>query len=75
MRKFQVITHNSDWSGEQVEHLSARQFYETYCFNTQNKTLINVGVLLLHCCSNDTLSLVYHDTIAAKRYTICSMID
>lgn len=77
MRKFQVITHNSDWSNEQVQELTAREFGDFYSYrkDNYNTALVYIGTLLLTLGSNDTLSLVYHDQIAAKRYTITSMID
>lgn len=77
MRKFKVITHNSDWSDEQAEELTAIQFYDRYCVNSSNLTLKYIHGLLFATNSNstDTLSLVYHDISAAKRYTIISTIN
>lgn len=77
MRKFKVVTHNSDWSGERVEELTAKEFGELYSYrkDNYNTALVYIGTLLLTVANSDTVSLVYHDTIAAKRYTICSMID
>lgn len=77
MRKFKVVTHNSDWSGERVEELTAREFVESYTYGSKpyNTALLHIGTLLLTVTNGDTLSLVYHDQITAKRYTICSMID
>jgi hypothetical protein len=77
MRKFKVATHNSDWSGEEVQELTAREFIESYTYGSKpyNTALLHIGTLLLTIDDSDTIALVYHDQIAAKRYTICSMID